>query len=57
MVRSARLAAAIDELVPLHPPMWRSIVAGAIIGFVAGLTGIGGGVFIAPLVLTLRLIE
>jgi uncharacterized membrane protein YfcA len=31
-----------------------SIIAGAIIGFVAGVTGIGGGIFIAPLVLTLR---
>jgi uncharacterized protein len=31
-----------------------AIIAGAIIGFVAGVTGIGGGIFIAPLVLTLH---
>ena len=30
-----------------------SVLAGAIIGFVAGVTGIGGGIFIAPLVLAL----
>jgi uncharacterized protein len=54
MVRSARSAAAVDELVPQHPPLWLSIIAGAIIGFVAGVTGIRGGIFIAPLVLALH---
>jgi len=54
MVKSARSAAATDELAPPHPPLPSSIIAGAIIGFVAGVTGIGGGIFIAPLVLTLH---
>ncbi len=54
MVKSARLAAATDELALPNPPLLWSIIAGAIIGFVAGMTGIGGGIFIAPLVLTLR---
>jgi uncharacterized protein len=54
MVRSARLAAATDELARPRPPLGPSIIAGAIIGFVAGVTGIGGGIFIAPLVLTLH---
>ncbi|HEY1978907.1 MAG TPA: sulfite exporter TauE/SafE family protein [Xanthobacteraceae bacterium] len=54
MVKSARSAAGMDELAPPHPPLWWSIIAGAIIGFVAGVTGIGGGIFIAPLVLTLH---
>jgi uncharacterized membrane protein YfcA len=54
MVRSARSAATTDELAPPHPPLGWSIIAGAIIGFVAGVTGIGGGIFIAPLVLTLH---
>jgi uncharacterized membrane protein YfcA len=54
MVKSARSAAATDELAPPHPPLLLSIIAGAIIGFVAGVTGIGGGIFIAPLVLTLH---
>ncbi len=52
MLKSARSAAATDELAPLHPPLLPSIIAGAVIGFVAGVTGIGGGIFIAPLVLT-----
>ena len=39
---------------PPHPPLLPSIIAGAIIGFVAGVTGIGGGIFVAPLVLTLH---
>jgi uncharacterized membrane protein YfcA len=54
MVRSASSAAATDEFAPAHPPLRWSIVAGAIIGFVAGVTGIGGGIFIAPLVLALH---
>lgn len=53
MARLARSAAAIDELTPPHPPLPHSVLAGAVIGFVAGLTGIGGGIFIAPLVLSL----
>jgi uncharacterized protein len=31
-----------------------STSAGAVIGFVAGVTGIGGGIFIAPLILSLH---
>jgi uncharacterized membrane protein YfcA len=54
MVRSARSAATTDERVPPHPPLWWSLIAGSVIGFVAGVTGIGGGIFIAPLVLTLH---
>ena len=54
MAKSARLAASTDERTPPHPPLLPSIVAGAVIGFVAGVTGIGGGIFVAPLVLTLH---
>ena len=54
MAELARLAASFDERTPPHPPMLLSIIAGAIIGFVAGVTGIGGGIFVAPLVLTLH---
>jgi uncharacterized protein len=54
MVKSARSATATDELTLPHPPLLSSIIAGAIISFVAGVTGIGGDIFIAPLVLTLR---
>jgi len=54
MAKSARSAASFDERTPPHPPLLPSIIAGAIIGFVAGVTGIGGAIFVAPLVLTLR---
>ena len=54
MAKSARLAASLDERTPRSAPLLPSIIAGAIIGFVAGVTGIGGGIFIAPLVLTLH---
>jgi uncharacterized protein len=54
MARLARSAAEIDELTPAHSPLLYSVLAGAVIGFVAGLTGIGGGIFVAPVVLSLR---
>jgi hypothetical protein len=54
MAKSARLAASLDERAPPSPPLLPSIIAGALIGFIAGVTGIGGGIFVAPLVLTLH---
>ncbi len=33
------------------PPSWLALIVGAILGFTAGLTGIGGGVFLSPIVL------
>jgi uncharacterized protein len=57
MAKSARLDSTIDECTSAHPPLLPSMIAGAIIGFVAGVTGIGGGIFIAPLVLSLRWLD
>jgi hypothetical protein len=54
MAKSARLAASFDGRIPSHPPLLPSIIAGAVIGFVAGAAGICGGIFVAPLVLTLH---
>lgn len=32
-----------------RPPVWLSLIAGAVIGLVSGLTGTGGGIFLSPL--------
>lgn len=35
------------------PPIWLAILIGAFIGFLSGLTGTGGGIFLSPLLLFL----
>jgi len=34
-----------------QPPLWAAIASGAAIGFLSGLTGVGGGIFLSPLLL------
>jgi uncharacterized protein len=53
MLRSAKGAAASDQGVPSVPPFALSLVMGGAIGFVSGVTGVGGGIFLAPAVLAL----
>jgi uncharacterized membrane protein YfcA len=36
---------------PRTAPLWAAILAGAAIGFLSGLTGVGGGIFLSPLLL------
>ena len=36
---------------PHPPPLWAAIVSGLAIGFLSGLTGVGGGIFFSPLLL------
>jgi len=33
------------------PPLWAALMAGLAIGFLSGLTGVGGGIFLSPLLL------
>ncbi|WP_309722595.1 sulfite exporter TauE/SafE family protein [Armatimonas sp.] len=40
-----------DTNIPQMPPIWLSVLLGAGIGFLAGLTGTGGGIFLTPLLL------
>lgn len=35
-------------------PVWLGIAIGAVLGFLAGVTGIGGGIFLAPVLYNLR---
>jgi len=38
---------------PHDPPIWAGVLGGAGIGFLSGLTGTGGGIFLSPLLLFL----
>ncbi|MBY0560754.1 sulfite exporter TauE/SafE family protein [Hyphomicrobium sp.] len=51
MLRSAARAAEIDQTASATPPFGPSLLVGAIVGYVSGMTGVGGGIFLSPLVL------
>lgn len=57
MLRSASRAAELDRSAPAAPPFLKSLTTGAVVGYVSGLTGVGGGIFLAPLVLAFGWIE
>jgi uncharacterized membrane protein YfcA len=54
MVRSARRSGAGSTLPPSKPPFVPALVTGAVIGFVSGTTGTGGGIFLAPVILSMN---
>lgn len=39
---------------PATPPILPALAAGAVVGFVSGMTGTGGGIFLAPLILAMN---
>jgi len=51
MARSARSAKLRDQEAAREPPFLRSLLTGGVIGFGSGITGVGGGIFLAPLIL------
>jgi uncharacterized protein len=53
MARSALATKPLDPVAPDSPPFLGSLLVGGIIGLVSGVTGVGGGIFLAPLVLSL----
>ena len=42
---------ALAERATKPPPPWVSLLAGAVLGLLAGLTGTGGGIFLSPLII------
>jgi Predicted permeases len=48
MFRSARTVA---KVIVRPPPIWAALAAGLVIGLLSGLTGVGGGIFLSPLIL------
>lgn len=57
LVRSAMTTTMTKEEPPHAPPFLPSLLTGAGIGLVSGITGTGGGVFLAPVILLLNWVE
>lgn len=55
--RSFRSAHRPHEVASARPRLPLLLLAGAALGFLAGLTGVGGGIFLSPLLLFFRLAE
>jgi uncharacterized membrane protein YfcA len=53
MIRVIRGTSDRDRVAATEPPFLPSLATGGAIGFVSGVTGVGGGIFLAPLVLTM----
>jgi uncharacterized protein len=53
MFHSARKMSATHFSPPTQPPFLPAMLTGAVIGFVTGTTGTGGGIFLAPAILSM----
>ena len=54
MARSAFQSGSSETEDTVTPPFGAALATGAIIGFVSGTTGTGGGVFLAPIILSMK---
>jgi uncharacterized membrane protein YfcA len=54
LVRSARRPSADRAATPDAPPFIPALLTGAVIGFISGTTGTGGGTFLAPAILAMN---
>lgn len=54
MARSAFMRGEGQNSNERKPPFFAALITGAIIGFVSGTTGTGGGVFLAPVILAMK---
>ncbi|WP_283177896.1 sulfite exporter TauE/SafE family protein [Gemmobacter sp. 24YEA27] len=54
MARTAFLDKTAGADAPATPPFSAALAIGAVIGFISGTTGTGGGVFLAPIILTMN---
>lgn len=54
MARSARKSKAAAAAPTTAPPFIPALITGAVIGFISGTTGTGGGIFLAPIILTMN---
>lgn len=54
MARTALRRSGSSAAPPTDPPFIPALATGAIIGFISGTTGTGGGVFLAPVILAMN---
>lgn len=55
LVAAVRLFFEQHDTEPQHrPPPWAALAIGAVLGLLSGLTGVGGGIYLSPLLLFLR---
>jgi hypothetical protein len=45
------------QFVAQYPKLYLLLIVGAVLGFISGLTGVGGGIFLSPLILYFRWAE